>query len=95
MNNISYVLQNKIQFNSSIYLHGGLLLPRSSTGTLLHDLRPETGYTFSPFGDFNFFMTITSNPFLNSSLGTCGKIEGNCPLEQIYEQSNREYLQNT
>ena len=51
MNNISYVLQNKIQFNSSIYLHGGLLLPRSSTGTLLHDLRPEAGYTFSPFGD--------------------------------------------
>ena len=29
---------------------GSLLLPRTSTGTPLLDLRPEAGYTFAPFG---------------------------------------------
>ena len=31
---------------------GCLLLPRSSIGTLLLDLRPEAGYTFAPFGSY-------------------------------------------
>ena len=30
---------------------GRLLLPRSSIGTLLLDLRPEAQYIFAPFGD--------------------------------------------
>ena len=32
---------------------GRLLLPRSSTGTILLELRPETGHTFAPFGSPN------------------------------------------
>ena len=37
---------------------GCLLLPRSSMGTLLLDLRAEAGYTFDPFGSTNLLQKV-------------------------------------
>ena len=37
---------------------GCLLLPRSSRGTLLLDLRPEAGYTFDPFWSTNLLQKV-------------------------------------